>query len=99
MRLVPATRAIACRTIRGGTMTRRILMGTFVTMVAGLRFTANAMGAGERRKIQGDAAVFDPDDDGFDQCSPNLGRWKIQGDACVFDASDSGPNQCEPAAE
>jgi len=78
-------------------MARRLLTGTFVTMVAILCVTAMAQGAQGRWKISGDACVFDPDDEGFDQCSPNQGRWKISGDACVFDAGDSGPDQCQPA--
>ena len=77
-------------------MVRRLLAGTFVMMVAGLCVTAFAQGAQGRWKIQGDACVFDPDDEGFDQCSPRLGRFKIEGDACVFDANDSGPDQCQP---
>jgi hypothetical protein len=78
-------------------MARRLLTGTFVTMVGILCVTAMAQGAQGRWKISGDACVFDPDDEGFDQCSPTQGRWKISGDACVFDASDSGPDQCQPA--
>lgn len=77
-------------------MARKLLTATFATMVALLCVSAAVQGAQGRWKIQGDQCVFDPDDEGFDQCSPNLGRWKVEGDACVFDANDSGPNQCQP---
>jgi hypothetical protein len=80
-------------------MVRRLLAATFVVMVAGLCATAFAQGAQGRWKIQGDACIFDPEDSGFDQCSPTLGRWKISGDSCVFDETDSGPDQCQPSGD
>jgi hypothetical protein len=80
-------------------MVRRLLTGVFVTLVAMLCVTAFVHGQQGRWKIQGDQCLFDPDDDGFDQCSPTAGRWKISGDSCIFDPNDSGPNQCPPPVE
>ena len=77
-------------------MTRRLLVGTFLALVACLCVTAYAQGQDGRWKIQGDQCVFDPNDSGPDQCSATMGRWKISGDSCVFDPNDSGPNQCPP---
>jgi hypothetical protein len=80
-------------------MARRILTGTFVTMVALLSFTAFVQGqAAGRWKVDGNGGcVFDANDDGPDQCSASAGRWKLDGNGgCVFDANDSGPNQCPP---
>jgi len=79
-------------------MTRRILFGTLLTLVALLCVTAYAQGQDGRWKIEGDQCVFDPNDSGIDQCSPKLGRFKIEGDACIFDPNDSGPDQCAPAS-
>lgn len=77
-------------------MTRRLLVGTFLALVACLCVTAYAQGQDGRWKIQGDQCVFDPNDSGPDQCSATMGRWKVEGDACIFDPNDSGPDQCRP---
>ena len=77
-------------------MTRRLLVGTFLALVACLCVTAYAQGQDGRWKIQGDQCVFDPNDSGPDQCAATMGRWKVEGDACIFDPNDSGPDQCRP---
>lgn len=56
--------------------------------------------AGEGRYKAGPngSCVWDPKDNGPDQCTPpsKKGRYKKDGNRCYWDANDSGPNQCEP---
>jgi hypothetical protein len=50
-----------------------------------------------RYKKQGDNCVWDANDSGADQCTPQTrGRFKKQGGSCVWDANDLGPDQCRP---
>jgi len=87
-------------------MTRRLLLGLWMTLVVGLVAAVPGMAAEGRWKFgDGGICYFDPGDTGEDQCT--RGRWKIgqQGDQtwCYFDGFDNGPDQCgpptDPAAE
>jgi hypothetical protein len=50
-----------------------------------------------RYKKQGDNCVWDANDTGPNQCTPEVtGRFKKDGDKCVWDANDKGPDQCSP---
>jgi len=79
-------------------MIRRLLMVT-LTVCGVLAVTIAARAQDGRWKLDGSGGcVFDPDDSGPDQCSPNTGRWKLDGNGgCTFDANDSGPDQCTPS--
>jgi hypothetical protein len=81
-------------------MVRRLLTGVFLTLVTILCVTALIQGKEGRWKDDGNGGcVFDPADDGPDQCTPTAGRWKLDANGgCYFDANDSGPNQCPPQA-
>ena len=47
---------------------------------------------------QGDNCVWDANDGGPDQCTPQVkGRFKRRAnDSCAWDANDAGPDQCRP---
>jgi hypothetical protein len=51
-----------------------------------------------RYKKEGDNCVWDVNDSGPNQCTPQTrGRFKKGGnDSCTWDANDSGPDQCSP---
>jgi hypothetical protein len=50
-----------------------------------------------RYKKQGDNCVWDVNDSGPNQCTPQVeGRFKKEGDNCVWAPSDRGPDQCTP---
>jgi hypothetical protein len=50
-----------------------------------------------RYKLDGDKCVWDANDTGPNQCTPQVaGRFKKDGDKCVWDARDKGPDQCTP---
>jgi len=51
-----------------------------------------------RYKKQGDECVWDANDGGPNQCTPQTrGRFKKgDNDACTWDSNDSGPDQCKP---
>jgi hypothetical protein len=50
-----------------------------------------------RYKKDGDNCVWDANDTGPNQCTPQVtGRFKKDGDKCVWDARDKGPDQCTP---
>ena len=50
-----------------------------------------------RYKQQGDSCVWDANDTGPNQCTPQVtGRFKKDGDKCVWDERDKGPDQCSP---
>jgi hypothetical protein len=55
-------------------------------------------GAGRYKAGPNNTCVWDPNDNGPDQCKPadKRGRFKQEGDKCVWDPNDTGPNQCEP---
>lgn len=57
-----------------------------------------AAAAGRYKAGPNGSCVWDPNDNGPDQCKPadKRGRFKRDGDRCVWDANDTGPNQCEP---
>jgi hypothetical protein len=79
-------------------MTRRLLLGLWLTLVLGLVAAVPGMAAEGRWKLMNDGScVFYPDEDGPNQCG---GRWKIgqEGDQtwCYFDGFDDGPDQCQP---
>ncbi len=84
-------------------MTRRLLLGLWLTLVLGLVAVVPGMAAQGRWKLGDDGSCyFDPADEGADQCT--RGRWKIGVDgSCYFDGFDNGPDQCslstDPAAE
>jgi hypothetical protein len=86
-------------------MTRRLLVGLWLTLVLGLVAAVPGMAAEGRWKLtENGSCVFDPSDEGEDQCT--RGRWKLSvaGDptSCYFDGFDNGPDQCaitDPAAE
>jgi hypothetical protein len=86
-------------------MTRRLLLGIWLTLVLGLVAVVPGLAAEGRWKLADDGSCyFDPADEGEDQCT--RGRWKlsVEGDpnSCYFDGFDDGPDQCaitDPAAE
>jgi hypothetical protein len=51
-----------------------------------------------RYKKQGDNCVWDAEDGGPNQCTPQIkGRFKRgANDSCTWDANDAGPDQCRP---
>jgi hypothetical protein len=70
------------------------LLSAFVLSVSASAGDARQKG---RYKKQGDACVWEANDSGPDQCTPQTaGRFKKHGDACVWDASDRGADQCRP---
>ncbi len=78
-------------------MTRRLLLGLWLTLVIGSVAAVPGMAAEGRWKLANDGSCyFDPDDEGPAQCS--VGRWKlaVEGDpsSCYFDGLDAGPDQC-----
>jgi hypothetical protein len=74
-------------------MTRRLLLGVWMTLVLGLVASVPGMAADGRWKQGDSGCYFDPDDEGPDQCT--RGRWKIGAEgSCYFDGFDSGPDQC-----
>jgi hypothetical protein len=77
-------------------MTRRLLLGLWLTLVLALVAAVPGMAAEGRWKLAGDGTCyFDPDDEGPDQCT--RGRWKIGAEgSCYFDGFDDGPDQCSP---
>jgi hypothetical protein len=83
-------------------MTRRLLLGLWMTLVVGLVAAVPGMAAEGRWKL-GDngSCYFDPSDEGADQCT--RGRYKLgqQGNQtwCYFDAFDNGPDQCAPPTD
>jgi hypothetical protein len=51
-----------------------------------------------RYKKQGSSCLWDANDSGPNQCTPQTsGRFKKSGDECVWDASAAGDDQCTPA--
>ena len=52
-----------------------------------------------RYKKEGDNCVWDGNDSGPNQCTPQTrGRFKKGGDdSCAWDSNDNGPDQCTPA--
>jgi hypothetical protein len=81
-------------------MTKRFLLVACVTLCLAVAASVPSSGFQGRWKAGDDGScVFDPSDDGPDQCDPTPGRWKDDGNGgCYFDASDGGPDQCTPAA-
>jgi hypothetical protein len=78
-------------------MTRRLLLGLWLTLILGLAASVPGMAAEGRWKLGDDGlCYFDANDEGADQCT--YGRWKmaVEGDpaSCYFDGSDEGPDQC-----
>lgn len=52
-----------------------------------------------RYKKQGDKCVWDANDAGPNQCTPQTkGRFKRNGETCAWDANDTGADQCRPAS-
>ena len=50
-----------------------------------------------RYKADGEACVWDANDSGPDQCTPQtVGRFKKSRDSCTWDPKDKGPDQCTP---
>ena len=86
-------------------MTRKLIVGIWVILcLAVLGSVASSAFQGRWKDDGNGGCVFDPNDDGIDQCSPATpntptGRFKDDGNGgCVFDPNDSGPNQCTPPA-
>jgi len=86
-------------------MNRKLLVGVWVILCLVLAGSVASSAFQGRFKDDGNGGcVFDPNDDGIDQCSPGAtptaapaGRFKDDGNGgCVFDPNDSGPNQCTP---
>jgi len=95
-------------------MTRRsiallTLAGLMLGSAASTRMTANGRGLSPsavtaldqkgRYKQQGNVCEWAADDDGPNQCEPQIkGRFKKgDGDSCTWDANDLGADQCRPA--
>lgn len=79
----------------------RALTG-FLALMALVCCLAIAAGASEqqkgRYKVDGEACVWDANDSGPDQCTPEIaGRFKKSGDDCQWEPKDKGPDQCRPA--
>jgi hypothetical protein len=56
-----------------------------------------ALQAKGRYKKDGENCVWDVNDSGPNQCTPQTaGRFKKSGDSCVWDANDRGRDQCTP---
>lgn len=47
-----------------------------------------------RYKLNTTGCYWEPNDNGPNQCSPNIGRYKMASTGCYWEASESGPNQC-----
>lgn len=86
-------------------MTRKILIGVWVILCLTVVGSVSSSAFQGRFKDDGNGGCFfDPNDDGFDQCTPAsaptpaAGRFKDDGNGgCVFDPNDDGPNQCTPS--
>ena len=81
-------------------MTRRslgsLVLSTLLLVPAGFAASGTDQAKG-RFKQQGDACVWDANDDGPNQCTPRVkGRFKKSNDSCTWDANDVGDNQCRP---
>src|SRR6185503_17850863 len=88
-------------------MTRKLIVGVWVILcLAVVGSVASSAFEGRWKDDGNGGCVFDPNDDGFDQCSPTAaptippaGRFKDDGNGgCFFDPNDDGPNQCTPSA-
>jgi hypothetical protein len=86
-------------------MTRKLIVGLWVILCLVVIGSVSSSAFQGRFKDDGNGGCFfDPNDDGFDQCSPTTapnippaGRFKDDGNGgCFFDANDDGPNQCTP---
>lgn len=80
----------------------RAFMG-FLTLMTFVCSLAIVTGASEqqkgRYKVDGESCVWDANDSGPDQCTPQIaGRFKKSGDDCQWDPKDRGPDQCRPAS-
>jgi hypothetical protein len=71
---------------------------TAVSRSAPIRDRATALDQQGRYKKQGDNCVWDANDGGPNQCTPQVkGRFKRgANDSCTWDANDAGPDQCRP---
>ncbi len=88
-------------------MTRTLKL-SLVCSVAAIMFAATLLssapasaGAGRYKAGPNGQCVWDPNDNGPDQCKPpNVkpkGRYKLDGNRkCYWEPNDDGPNQCEP---
>ena len=65
---------------------------------APIRDRAPAVDQQGRYKKQGDTCVWDANDGGPNQCTPQVkGRFKRgANDSCTWDANDAGADQCRP---
>src|SRR5262245_10999824 len=89
-------------------MSRKLLFCAWVLLVLALVGSASTYAAQQAGRFKDDGnggCVFDPNDDGPDQCFPTSpgtqlpGRFKDDGNGgCFFDPNDDGPNQCTPPA-
>src|SRR5262245_33582274 len=83
-------------------MTRRsiglILPAVLMLAIGATSVTSEIQVTKGRYKVQGDNCVWDANDGGPDQCTPQVkGRFKKGGDdSCKWDANDVGPDQCRP---
>lgn len=76
----------------------RVMLCGFLVTMAWDATVADAQSKG-RYKKQGESCVWDANDSGPNQCTPQVaGRFKKNGDHCVWDANDKGPDQCQPPA-
>jgi hypothetical protein len=69
------------------------------TLTAGDSSSAAPAGlqAKGRYKKDGNRCYWDPNDNGPNQCTPQVtGRFKKDGNRCYWDANDLGPDQCTP---
>jgi hypothetical protein len=84
-------------------MTRLSIVRTIAVALVLAVGTLASVAAGEsqnkgRYKKQGDKCVWDANDGGPNQCTPQTtGHFKKEGDGCVWDAQSSGDDQCRPA--
>jgi hypothetical protein len=85
-------------------MTRKLLIGVWVILCFVLVGSVASSAQGRFKDDGNGGCFFDPNDDGFDQCSPTTaptvpptGRFKDDGNGgCVFDPNDDGFDQCTP---
>jgi hypothetical protein len=78
-------------------MTRRLMAGLSLIAFLGVAAALDAMQTKGRYKVEGDSCVWNAEDSGPNQCTPEVaGRFKKSGDGCVWDANDRGGDQCTP---
>jgi hypothetical protein len=86
----------ARRYFKEGEMKLRFITAIVLAIVAIGSIDAAMQGKG-RFKLEGGNCVWDVNDTGPNQCTPQTpGRFKKDKDSCVWDPKDNGPDQCTP---